>query len=304
MIAFAGKCIYCTFAHHCTIMGYLILATLLSTAIFIVFRLFKKFGIDNLQAIVANYIVAAVTGFLLYEKETGAVQIVQAAWFPLILVIGLAFIGVFFLFALSAQKVGVAVTAVSSYMSVVIPTAAGFIMFGDAFSLQIFVAIVLALLALYLALAKEQSPQKRMWPAIVLPLVIFLGTGANDLLMKVAQDRYPKDELPLMVATIFSVALIIGVFIVGIRLLNGKVQLHAKSWLAGIVLGLINFGSTYFLLRSMEFYSSSTMFPIRNTGVVGLSALAGLLLFGEKLSPKNWIGIFLAIISIVLITTG
>jgi drug/metabolite transporter (DMT)-like permease len=107
-----------------------------------------------------------------------------------------------------------------------------------------------------------------------------------------------------MVATIFSVALAIGFVIVLVLSLRGKTILHVRSWLAGIVLGLINFGSTYLLLKSMEFYTSSTLFPIRNTGVVGLSALAGLLLFGERLTRKNWLGIILAIVSIVLITSG
>ena len=285
-------------------MLYLLTTTLLSTAIFIVFRLFKKYGIDNLQAIVANYIVAASTGFWLYDKELSAFQIIGAPWFGLILIIGVFFIGVFFLFALSTQKAGVAVTAVSSYMSVVIPTAAGFIMFGDAFGMQKFIGILLALVALYLALAKDKGAKQIKAATIFLPLIIFFGTGANDLLMKIAQDRYPSEELPVMVATIFSVALAIGFVIVLVQSLRGKTILHVRSWLAGIVLGLINFGSTYLLLKSMEFYTSSTLFPIRNTGVVGLSALAGLLLFGERLTRKNWLGIILAIVSIVLITSG
>ncbi len=304
MVTLAKIAISCTFAFHNANMLYLLTTTLLSTAIFIVFRLFKKFGIDNLQAIVANYIVAATTGFWLYDKQLSLSQIINAPWFGLILLIGVFFIGVFFLFALSTQKAGVAVTAVSSYMSVVIPTAAGFMMFGDVFGLQKFVGIVLALVALYLALAKEKGKNKIKIATIVLPLIIFFGTGANDLLMKIAQDRYPSYELPVMVATIFSVALAIGLVLVLVQFFSGKTKLHLRSWLAGIILGLINFGSTYLLLKSMEFYDSSTLFPIRNTGVVGLSALVGFLLFGERPSRKNWAGIFLAIASIVLITTG
>jgi uncharacterized membrane protein len=49
-------------------------------------------------------------------------------------------------------------------------------------------------------------------------------------------------------------------------------------------------------------FESSTLFTINNVGIVAFSTLIGLLIFKETISKKNWIGIGVAIISIVLVT--
>lgn len=286
-------------------MLFLIATTLFSTGIFILFKLFKLYNINNLQAIVGNYMIASFVGFYSYESKFSATEIFQASWFPLSILIGGAFIGVFFLFALSNQKVGVAITAVSSKMSVVIPTAAGFLLFSDPLSPQKIIGIVLALVALYLALYKKSDGVSRFnLKLILLPLFLFIGTGANDLLMKIADHYFVTDDVLLLTSIIFSIALIIGVIILVYSILKYKTSLKLKNFIAGGLLGLVNFGSTYYLFRSMEIYDNSLLFPIRNTGVVSLSAFAALVFFGEKLERTNLIGIFLALIAIIMISTG
>lgn len=286
-------------------MLYLIATTLFSTSIFILFKLFKQYNINNLQAIVANYFVASLVGFFSFETKFSASDVFQAPWFTLSIFIGGAFIGVFFLFALSSQKAGIAITAVSSKMSVVIPAAAGFLLFSDQLSTQKIIGIIIALVALYLALYKKTDRNVKFNPKLILlPLLIFVGTGANDLLMKIADFYYVKNDTLLLVSTIFSIALIIGSLVLIYNILRHQVKLKLKNFLAGIALGLVNFGSTYFLFRSMEIYDSSFLFPIRNTVVVSLSALTALFIFGEKLNRTNWIGIFLALLAITMISTG
>lgn len=286
-------------------MLFLIATTLFSTSIFIVFKLFKQYNINNLQAIVANYMVAASVGFLSYEAKFSATDIFEAPWFILSIFIGGAFIGVFFLFALSSQKAGIAITAVSSKMSVVIPAAAGFLLFNDQLSPLKITGIVLALVALYLALYKKPDGNSKFnLKLILLPLFIFVGTGANDLLMKIADYYFVENDVLLLVSTIFSIALVIGSLVLVYNALKYGTDLKLKNFLAGGLLGLVNFGSTYFLFRSMEIYDSSLLFPIRNTVVVSLSALIAYFIFGEKLYKTNWIGIFLALIAIIMISTG
>jgi len=286
-------------------MIFLIATTLLSAAIFVVFRLFKKFSIDNLQAIVVNYLVAGSTALLVYKGEISLDSFVSASWFPFSFIIGGAFIGVFFLFALSSQKAGIAITAVSSKMSVVIPALAGFLLFQDKLSGLKIAGIVLALLALYLALHKEkQEKSKIAWQVYLLPVLLFFGTGLNDLMMKIAESYYVKDDLLLLVATIFYVALIIGILALFFNSQKKTVRFRFRNLIAGSILGLINFGSTYFLFRSMAWFDNSVLFPIRNTSVVMLTAFIALLFFKERLSKTNWTGIGIAVIAIVLIAQG
>jgi drug/metabolite transporter (DMT)-like permease len=284
-------------------MFYLLATTLLATSIFIIFRIFKRLGIDNLQAISANYVVAASIGFMAYSEPFSAAEIFSSSWFPLTFLIGLSFIGVFFLFALSSQKAGVAITAVSSKMSVVIPASAGFLIFGDHLSFIKILGIAAALLAFYLTF-RTKGKMVINYAALALPVFLFIGTGTNDTLMKYVEYNFVDGDLLLLISTIFVVALLIGSTLLAIKVIQGKNSLNFKSILAGLLLGFVNFASTYTLFMSMEYFESSLLFPIRNTGVVTLSAFAGILFFREELNRTNWIGISLAVLAIILIALG
>ena len=82
-------------------MIFLILTILQSTAIFVVLKLFNRFKIDNWQALTINYIVASIFGFMIYKGEVTASVILGRSWFEFALILGLTFIGTFFIFALS-----------------------------------------------------------------------------------------------------------------------------------------------------------------------------------------------------------
>jgi uncharacterized membrane protein len=68
-------------------------------------------------------------------------------------------------------------------------------------------------------------------------------------------------------------------------------------------LGVFNYYSIYYLLKALrsDSLNSSTIFTINNVAIVMLTTLVGILFFKEKLIHKNWIGIGLAIISIILV---
>ncbi len=86
----------------------------------------------------------------------------------------------------------------------------------------------------------------------------------------------------------------------------GKLTLSFKNVLGGIALGIPNFGSIYFLVLALRTngMESSTIFPLNNVAIVMISTFLGILLFKEKMLPKNWIGIALAVASIILIATS
>ena len=75
-------------------------------------------------------------------------------------------------------------------------------------------------------------------------------------------------------------------------------------WAWGIAVGVFNFGNIYFYLKAHQAFSEnpSTVFAGMNMGVIVLGSLIGVLIFKEKLSKKNYLGIFLALLAIVLLT--
>jgi len=286
-------------------MIFLVLTTLQSTAIFVVMKLFNRFRIDNWQAITVNYMVATVFGFVIYKGEISPAVIMQEEWLVYALILGLTFISTFFVFALSSQKVGVALTSVASKMSVIIPVIAGLILLGEKLNILSGLGVAIALVAFYLTLGKGASssfPKKYLF----LPLLLFLGNGTNDTLMKYAIFHFVSENnnLILFLSVIFLAALVMGLAISIARYLKTRYRIRLKNILAGIILGLLNFGSTYYILKCMGIYESSVVFPVTNAGIVSLSALIGFYFFKEKLSKTNWAGILLAILAIILIANA
>jgi len=79
--------------------------------------------------------------------------------------------------------------------------------------------------------------------------------------------------------------------------------LNLKNLLGGLALGVPNYFSIYYLLRALHnpTLNSASVFTINNVAIVMLSTLLGILLFKEKISAKNWGGIALAVISIIMV---
>ena len=77
-----------------------------------------------------------------------------------------------------------------------------------------------------------------------------------------------------------------------------------KSIVSGVILGVVNYYSIYTLLKALnaENFESSIIFTVNNVAIVMLTTLIGLLLFKERLLTKNWIGIGIAVLSIILVT--
>ena len=78
--------------------------------------------------------------------------------------------------------------------------------------------------------------------------------------------------------------------------------LNAKAWWLGILLGSFNFGSVYFVIRSMNtgIISTSSLYGICNTSTILLSIVIGVVFFKEKLNKLNIAGGVLALLTIVL----
>ena len=283
-------------------MIFLILAILFSTGVFVAMRLFERYKLDNHQALMWNYVFASGTGFAICEHWDTAPQLVAEPWFGLSILTGFWFIFTYLLMTASTQRSGVTVTSLSSKISVVLPILAGVIMLGERLNFVATTGIVLALVALVLVLERKKEPGEKNNRSWLLPVCIFFGTGTGDILMKITEQQNSGDDLGFMIAFIYFVALLFGVIIVIWDIARGKSKWQWKSALGGIGLGVINFFSTSSVYHAMRHFDNVVLFPIYNIGVVSLTALIGWLFFKEKLTLKNYIGLVIAVIAVILIT--
>lgn len=280
-------------------MIYLIFSILSSTAIFVVFKLLSKYNVNTLQVIVINYIVAFTIGISLNDERIRP-EIIYVDWFMAAIGLGILFITIFNVMALTAQKNGLSVASVASKMSVIIPVLFGIIIYGESAGLQKIIGIVLALTAVFLASIKPKSDVV-LTKSIYLPILLFLGSGIIDTSIN---HFAPNGNKALFLAVIFGISGIIGLLILSYKSLVLKHYFTTKSIPFGIVLGIINYASIHYILKALRVdgFESSSVFTINNVAIVAVSTLVGLFLFKERISEKNWFGILLALISIALVT--
>lgn len=288
-------------------MPVLIFAILCFVSIFILFRYFEKWKVDNMQAIVVNYLVAFILSFLLYKGDISYTDVLKQSWLIPGTILGILFMASFYLYALSAQKSGVALTAVASKMSVVIPVILGSVIYvNEDLNTLKWIGLGLSLISFYLIFKSEKGSNLNM-KLLILPTIIFFAAGANDTLMRWIKVHYSIgngndfNEEIYFVGILFSISFLTSLLFLAGQVITKPRSIHWQSIGAGALLGILNVLSATSMFVAMGKFESAFFFPIFNVSIVSLSALAGILLFREKLSTINLIGIALALLTISVI---
>ena len=285
-------------------MLWLILAILFYTAIFVSFKLYEKYNVNNFTAIVINYLIASLTGLLAFGGFSKINDIIHAPWIGIAVAIGVLFVVVFYLFAICSQKLSVTMTAMSSKMSVVIPVFVLLYLFNDEINALKIIGLILVIISLYLMMKPDRSG-KIDKKYLFIPVLIFVGAGISDTLFGYAKrvcDIASSTDSALFVSAIFGISFLLGLLVFPFTLKKGKPVVRKVDLIGGIILGVINFLGVYFFTYAQGSFSASVFFPIFNVGVVALSALSGLIFFKERLNKFNYIGLFISLLAIALIS--
>ncbi len=288
-------------------MIYLLLAIAASTLVLVCFKIFERFGVDSLTAITLNYAVGALFGFGYAGGHLPMVTFPLPGWMVMSLITGTVLITGFISYAVSARRAGIAITAISGRMSVIIPVLMGIFVIGDSSGFVKIAGILLAFVAFYLTLKSEKALNINI-QVLFITLAVFILTGINDSSIKITQHYFlpPDDDAAYVnyVASAFTVAFAIGALVTAFRLLKLKAGFKLNDLFAGIVLGLLNWFSVFNMIKGMTVIQVSVFLPLMNISVVVLSSLIGYFIFREKLKAVNWAGIALAVFAIYLIAAG
>ena len=272
----------------------------------IIFKYFEIFKVNNLQAIIVNYITAGALALVadgsVLTNNFSITNLFQPTFIYYALIIGVLFIITFNLIAFGTQKIGIAITTVSNKMSMIIPVLIGLFVFKEDKNFLKLIGIVLAILAIFFSCSKngKLSFDKKYLPVIIL---VFIGQGIADSTLKWAQEfAINASNNNVFFATTFLTAAFSGTLFMMIQ--QRKITVTLRSLLWGVILGIPNYFTLYFFVEALSagVFESSQVFPIVNMGVIVLTAVMGIILFREHLSKSNWMGILLALIAISLIT--
>ncbi len=281
----------------------LIISIICSSLIFIIFKLFPKFGIDTFQAIVFNYFTAFICGisFFGHEWKSEALNIGNWPWFAILC--AFLFISLFIMMGISSQKNGVALTSIAVKMSMAISMMFMIVLYHESLSFLKIAGIILAFLGVFLVTfskSKENKSKASLW----MLLILFIGSGFLDFVLNYVQ----KYELSVLTPSLFSafgfgLAGCIGFVILMYRLYTKKTVFSSRNIFAGITLGIPNYFSIYLLIVSYKStgWNDSTVLAIINVSVVMIAAIVGFIAFKENVTRNKILGLLAAISAIIIL---
>jgi len=278
-------------------MLFLVLSILCSVIVGVIFKITRKYKGNPTQIVTFNYAIALALCYFTFSPNLDEVD-ASAPW-NIYIAIGVLLPFVLLSLVASIKHMGIVKTDAAQRLSLFIPILAAWLIFKEEFNSYKVIGIIIGFMALLFILRKQSSNTENKW---FFPAAVLLGFGVIDILFKQVA-LYTSLPYPTSLFVVFcvalSVAIVISIYEIGIK----KVKLEPKNILFGALVGIFNFGNILFYLKAHKAFAEnpSTVFAGMNMGVIVLGSLVGLLFFKEKLSKINFIGIFLALISIVFI---
>ena len=270
------------------------------------FKYFEKINVNNLQAISANYFTAGILSiiFLPNTFEFDKINYSNTTiFFVLAFIVGLLFVLTFNLYAHGAQKIGVTPSTIANKMSMIIPIIIGIILLNEEVTFNKILGISFAFVAIFLSSIGDRKYSLNKNHLIIIVL-LFIGQGLADGILNWAQEFILNgSNMNLFFAVTFLAAGFSGLLFLFFKLSSQKVKIEPKSIIWGIVLGIPNYLTLLYFVKSLksELFSSSEIFPIINIGVIIFCTILSIILFRERVSIYNWLGVILGVFSIFII---
>jgi drug/metabolite transporter (DMT)-like permease len=278
-------------------MLFLFLSILCSVTVGVIFKLSRNYNISVIQIVTWNYLFALVLCFFTFSPDLKAID--HSAPWLIYISLGILLPSIFIFLAASIKHMGIVKTDAAQRLSLFLPLLAAWLIFNEDFNLLKIIAFLIALPALLLILSKPAANSNNKW---IYPAVVLVGFGLIDILFKQIA-LYTSLPFTSSLFVIFAIALTLMVVAISYDALIRKTRLTAVNILFGALVGVFNFGNILFYLKAHQAFANnpSTVFAAMNMGVIILGSLLGILVFKEKMSTRNYMGLGLALISIVLI---
>lgn len=285
-------------------MIFVLLSVLCSVLVSVLLKLARRFQLDVGQAIAWNYVVASVLTALLLQPAPASLREPGVPWLALI-ALGILLPTIFLALAAAVRHAGIVRSDAAQRLSLLLSLLAAFLLFGEQLSAFKLGGIALGLLALLCMVWRSgHAATNEGVGSWIYPLLVFTGFGVIDILFKrVAQAGVP---LGTSLQAMFALALLVAFAMQLWRRVRGTTRFNARSAVAGLLLGLANFGNILFYLyghRALPQHPA-LVFASMSIGVVALGAVVGLMVFRERLSWLNLAGVGLAVIAIGVLAFG
>jgi len=265
---------------------YLVLSLTSSLIIAIALRFFENRGYDRVVVIASNYFIAGSLGILL-SKPSGLPRGVV----PFAIVVGLLFFSTFVVYSLVIKRDGIAPGVTFGRISMAIPVVVSIIFWGERPALLNW----LGLMAVIVVILTWEGRISRLSSSLI---ALFLLSGAIGTSMKFFKVKFPGvDEGKFLIFLFFSALVWSWAFLF---LTRRKPEL--KEVIGGLLVGIPNFFSSFFLLKALKTVPAYVSFPFISVNLIIFSTIAGYVIFSEKLCKRKLALLVLGAIGVTLLT--
>ena len=197
-------------------------------------------------------------------------------------------------------------TSVVCSFSTLIPAFSGVLVWKEKFYLSYLLGIFLmcACFVLSVDLKGEKKSASGKW--LMYCIVTFLGTGGIGIMQKWHQNAQYKEELNGFIIIAMLISAVYSLVWILIANRKEKIRLNTAFQSPYWPCLFIVTGAAVAINNKLNLYLSGTMdsavfFPIVNGGGLILTILASALLFRERLAWRQWIGVAIGIVSVLII---
>ncbi|MDO4449487.1 MAG: EamA/RhaT family transporter [Moraxella sp.] len=280
-------------------MTFLIFAICASVLVSVFLKIARQKNLDIYQAILVNYITAITLCVLLLKPNFDNIGEVVSSGAFIFVALGILLPSVFVIMAKAVALVGIAKSDVAQRLALFLPILASFTIFGESLTLAKGVGIVLAfgsLVALTYKPAHTQSQSQLSLKntALIFGGGVWVGYGVIDILFKQMSKMGNAFPSTLLISFVLAFVLLL------VYLLVNKTKWQPQSLASGVILGALNFANILFYIKAHQAFKDdpTLVFAGMNIGVICLGAIVGLLIFKEKISKINGMGIILGICAV------
>lgn len=274
-------------------MVYLLLAICSSALIAIIMRIAQS-RIDNPTGLLAgNYILCTILAFLMSIPNLGETTGLPFS-IGLGIVNGMVYLGGFILMQWSTQHNGVVLSSIFMKLGILVSTLISVIWFREIPTTLQVIGFILAVLAIIVINYRKGTSLSRGSWALILMLCL---SGMCDGMAKIYEVFGNPKIQNLFLCFTFGAAM-------GFCLLFMKhkgERLGKKELLYGSLLGIPNFFASLFLLNALRKIPGIIAFPTYSVATIFVVALAGILIFREKLEKKQIVGAAIICVALVLL---
>ena len=273
----------------------LLLAVLCSAAISLVMRLSTDKVKANVSMLAMNYLMCLLiagcyTGWgNLFPKEEGigTAMLLGGAQGALYLV-------AFVLLQLNIKKNGVVLSAIFQRLGLLVPMVASVFLFREIpEGLQI-VGFCVAVVAIVLINLEKEQTVMQFKLGLVL---ILLAGGFADVMAKFYEEWGNPALAPQFLLYTFGLALVLCL----VLMVWKKERPGVAEVLYGFAVGIPNYFCAKFLLAALETVPAVIVYPTFSVATILVVTLAGVALFGERLSKRQWTAVGIILVALVLL---